>query len=93
MNSINPVSRTEPALEVLIAEDSLTQLMVLEDILQRHGFKVIAARNGRLAADALRSAETQITVAKEGLALSEPELAQARHASCSCTSCPMRCRR
>lgn len=32
----------------------------------------------RLAADALRSAETEIAVAKEGLALSEQELAQAR---------------
>jgi len=32
----------------------------------------------RLAADALRSADTQIAVAKEGLALSEQELAQAR---------------
>ncbi|HEY3740671.1 MAG TPA: TolC family protein [Bryobacteraceae bacterium] len=32
----------------------------------------------RLAADALQSAETEISVAKEGLALSEQELAQAR---------------
>ena len=32
----------------------------------------------RLAADALRSAETQVTVSKEGLALAEQELAQAR---------------
>lgn len=32
----------------------------------------------RLAADALRSAETQIVVSKEGLALSDQELAQAR---------------
>lgn len=32
----------------------------------------------RLSADALRSAETQVTVSKEGLALAEQELAQAR---------------
>jgi len=55
MNTIDPVSRNvEAPVEVLIAEDSLTQLMVLEDILLRHGFKVVAARNGQLAADALQ---------------------------------------
>jgi signal transduction histidine kinase len=38
---------------VLIAEDSLTQALRLQNTLERHGFTVTAARNGRLALDAL----------------------------------------
>lgn len=39
--------------EILIAEDSATQALLLENILEKHGFKVRAAVNGRLAFDSL----------------------------------------
>ena len=39
--------------KVLIAEDSATQALLLQGILERHGFAVTAAHNGRLALEAL----------------------------------------
>jgi signal transduction histidine kinase len=46
-------TQSETAGEILIVEDSVTQTLLLENILQRNGFTVIAARNGQLALDAL----------------------------------------
>ncbi len=39
--------------EILIAEDSPTQALLLENILEKNGFGVIVARNGRLALEKL----------------------------------------
>jgi two-component system sensor histidine kinase/response regulator len=43
----------EIAGEILIVEDSHTQALLLENILQRHGFTVVAARHGKLALELL----------------------------------------
>jgi len=40
-------------LEILIAEDSATQSLLLQSLLEGQGFRVTAARNGRLAWEAL----------------------------------------
>jgi signal transduction histidine kinase len=42
----------QTALEILIAEDSATQLQRLQLILERHAYRVTAATNGRLAFEA-----------------------------------------
>jgi signal transduction histidine kinase len=42
-----------PALEVLIAEDSLTQALRLQNLLETNGYRVRVARNGRLALEML----------------------------------------
>ena len=39
--------------EILIAEDSATQSILLQHVLEENGYRVIAAANGRLALDAL----------------------------------------
>ena len=39
--------------EILIAEDSATQSFLLQHVLEKNGFRVTAAANGRLALDAL----------------------------------------
>ena len=57
-------------------EESLSQWK--QEQIRLRDLREQVALDVRLAADALHSAETQITVAKEGLALSEQELAQAR---------------
>jgi len=49
-------------LQILIAEDSPTQSMLLEGILRRQGFRVTAASNGRLAVEALRSFRPDLIV-------------------------------
>ena len=43
-----------PLLEILIAEDSLTQAQRLERILQQHGYHVTVTSNGRLALESAR---------------------------------------
>ena len=43
-----------PPLEILIAEDSPTQALQLERALQKHGYHVTKAANGRLALEAAR---------------------------------------
>lgn len=40
--------------EILIAEDSPTQAEQLQYLLEGHGYKVVAAANGRKALEALR---------------------------------------
>lgn len=40
--------------EILIAEDSPTQALKLENVLEKNGFRVQVARNGRLAFESLR---------------------------------------
>ena len=52
-------SSNSAAQEILIAEDSPTQALLLQSILERHGFAVTAARNGRRALEAL---ETRLPV-------------------------------
>src|SRR5437762_2762185 len=46
-------SFTHPGAEILIVEDSLTQAMKLQHVLERHDYKVTAARNGKEALAAL----------------------------------------
>ena len=53
---------TAPSETVLIAEDSATQALRLQNILERHGFKVIAAINGRRALEALAMCEPVIVI-------------------------------
>ncbi len=48
-----PASHDPMTGEILIAEDSMTQALLLKNILQRHGFTVTVAPNGRLALEAL----------------------------------------
>ncbi len=48
---MNP--ETAPPLEVLIAEDSATQALLLRSILEKQGFRVTTGKNGRLALDTL----------------------------------------
>ncbi len=47
--------RTNRADEILIVEDSATQAMMLQNMLEKHGFRVSAADNGRTALEALAS--------------------------------------
>ncbi len=44
---------TDAPRQILIAEDSPTQSLLLQGTLEKHGFSVVAARNGRAALDAL----------------------------------------
>ncbi len=48
--------------EVLIVEDSPTQAMVLENILEKNGYAVTAARNGRVALEALQTKLPDIVI-------------------------------
>lgn len=50
--STDEVPEAETALQILIAEDSLTQAQRLQHILEQHGYEVIAATNGRMALEA-----------------------------------------
>ena len=45
----------DPPQQILIAEDSATQAMLLKNILTGHGFQVVTARNGREALERLGS--------------------------------------
>src|SRR5438445_3961428 len=49
-------------LEILIAEDSLTQAAHLSSILQAHDFRVIAARNGKEALEILRQKKPTLVI-------------------------------
>ena len=49
MNTHAPSS--DPPVKILIAEDSPTQALQLQHILEKHGYEVGVARNGRLALD------------------------------------------
>ncbi|MEO6786983.1 MAG: response regulator [Chthoniobacteraceae bacterium] len=49
---ITPATAAAPS-EILIAEDSLTQALRLQAILEKRGYRVTSARNGRIALDAL----------------------------------------
>ena len=48
--------------KILIAEDSATQTLLLKGILERHGFSVVAARDGRLALDALGACDPVLII-------------------------------
>ena len=48
------VQRPEPAVKILIAEDSPTQASQLRYILERRGYEVAVAANGRIALDMVR---------------------------------------
>ena len=50
---------TQPPAEILIAEDSMTQAMKLQNILEKRGFHVTWANNGRRALDELQNTEKQ----------------------------------
>jgi signal transduction histidine kinase len=47
-----PAQAAEPPVEILIAEDSRTQALRLQRILEQHGYHVTHAANGRLALEA-----------------------------------------
>ncbi len=51
---MSSAKRVPGALEILIAEDSPTQLQRLQVILERHAYRVTATANGRLALEAAR---------------------------------------
>ncbi len=52
-----PASTSGAGRRILIAEDSPTQALLLKGILEQHGFVVTAARDGRLALEALRTCD------------------------------------
>lgn len=51
---------TENTIEILIAEDSLTQAMRLQFALEEHGFGVKVARDGQQALDLLQSSSVAL---------------------------------
>jgi signal transduction histidine kinase len=48
--------------EILIAEDSATQMLLLDGILAKHGFRVITAANGRIALEKLSAARPSLII-------------------------------
>lgn len=52
----------EESLEILIAEDSPTQSARLQHILRQHGYRVVAAANGRLALEAARQRKPALII-------------------------------
>ena len=48
-----PESPAPPPIEILIVEDSATQALLLQRTLEKNGFRVTSAANGRLAWDEL----------------------------------------
>ncbi len=60
---MNPPSSPEAtACEILIAEDSPTQSVLLQHTLEKHGYRVTAAANGRLAIEALAQCRPTLIV-------------------------------
>ena len=52
---------TAPTL-VLAVDDSMTQVMGMQILLQQHGYEVITAANGRLALEAVRERRPDLVV-------------------------------
>jgi two-component system, sensor histidine kinase and response regulator len=50
------------AAKILIAEDSSTQSLLLQNILERHGFEVTTASNGQIALDKLASLRPALVI-------------------------------
>jgi signal transduction histidine kinase len=50
------------SIEILIVEDSATQAMLLQNILEKNGFKVTVARNGRLGLNALSTLRPALVI-------------------------------
>jgi two-component system, sensor histidine kinase and response regulator len=60
---MNTVTRSDgSSLEILIAEDSRTQALRLEHILQQQGYEVTVAANGRIALDAARQRKPALVI-------------------------------
>lgn len=52
----------QPAIEILVVEDSLTQAIRLRHTLQHHGYKIELARDGQEALNAIRQRPAQIVI-------------------------------
>jgi signal transduction histidine kinase len=60
---MNPeIKAAEPPVEILIVEDSPTQSMLLQGILETSGFRVSAAENGRAALQSLASRRPTLVI-------------------------------
>src|SRR5882757_10208168 len=59
---MNIVTIPDTALQILIAEDSATQAQRLQYILERHGYRVTAAANGRLALEAAQRSRPALII-------------------------------
>ena len=60
---MNPTDPPPPeGATILIAEDSVTQCVLLQHVLEKHGFRVVAAANGRLALDALAGCQPMLVI-------------------------------
>jgi DNA-binding response OmpR family regulator len=56
------IAMMEVALQILIAEDSATQAKQLQHILEKQGYRVTAAANGRLALEAARREKPALVI-------------------------------
>ncbi len=54
IRAMSIASKSDPTLQIVIAEDSATQAQHLQHILTQHGYHVTATANGRLALEAAR---------------------------------------
>ena len=59
---MNSPAKAAAPLHILIAEDSPTQAIALQHILEQQGYRVTAATNGRGALDALRQAKPALVI-------------------------------
>lgn len=56
------ISSKDPAMRILVAEDSATQAQQLRYILEQHGYQVTVAVNGRLALEAARQSRPALII-------------------------------